>query len=388
MTAAVLDAVRELVDGIGEHAADADRAGQLPEAQVRSLRDAGVFRLLQPRAHGGLEASPVDFSRVVRTIAEACPSTGWVCSVLGVHPWQLALFPPKAQDDVWGEDPDTLVASSYAPVGRLRPAEDGFRLSGHWRFSSGVEHAGWVLVGAMTLDGDGVPVDLVTVLLPHRDVRIERTWDSVGLRATASEDIVVDDAFVPRHRVLRNYELARLRGPGQEQNDGPLYRLPFGAIFTHAITAPLLGAATACYRAYVGSMRSRVRLSLGGGAFVEDPFAQAAIGRAASEIDAGVLQTERNLRELLDHTEAGDQPPMELRLRTRRDQVRATERAVEAVDLLFETAGGMSLRRGSPVERTWRDVHAGRMHVANEAAPTLALYGRGAFGLEVEEHLV
>jgi 3-hydroxy-9,10-secoandrosta-1,3,5(10)-triene-9,17-dione monooxygenase len=113
-----------------------------------------------------------------------------------------------------------------------------------------------------------------------------------------------------------------------------------------------------------------------------------AVGRAASEIDAGILQTERNLRELLAHTTAGERPPMELRLRTRRDQVRATERAVEAVDLLFETAGGTSLQRGNVIERAWRDVHAGSMHVANEVPRTLALYGRGAFGLPIEDHLI
>lgn len=388
MAADVLDAVRELLEGIGEAAEDADRDGRLPDGQVRDLRDTGVFRLLQPRTFGGLEAPPTTFSEVVRTVATACPSTGWLTSVLGVHPWQLALFDPQAQQDVWGDDVDTLLSSSYAPVGRLRPTTDGYQLDGHWRFSSGVEHADWMLLGAMTLDGEGVPVDIVTALVPRSDVRVEQVWDSVGLRATASDDVVIEDAFVPAHRVLRAYELAQLRGPGQELNGGPLYRLPFGALFTHAITAPLLGAAAAGHQAYVGSMRSRVRLSLGGGAFVENPFAQVAVARAASEIDAGVLQTERNLRELLEHAQAGRRPPMELRLRTRRDQVRATERAVEAVDLLFETAGGMSLRRGNPVERAWRDVHAGRMHVANEANPTLALYGRGAFGLEVEEHLL
>jgi len=344
--------------------------------------------MLQPASFGGQEASPIDLFTVVRTVAEACGSTGWVASVLGVHPWQLALFPPRAQQEVWGDDPDVLLSSSYAPVGRLRPVDEGYQLTGHWRFSSGVAFADWVLVGAVTLGDEDLPVDVVTVLVPVRDVRVAQVWDSVGLRATASDDIVVEDAFVPRHRVLRNYDHVKLRGPGQELNDGPLYRLPFGAVFTSAITAPLLGTAQGCYRSYVDTMRSRVRLSLGGGSFVDNPYAQVAVARAASELDAGILQTERNLRELLEHTTAGERPPMELRLRTRRDQVRATERAVQAVDLLFETAGGTSLQRGNVIERAWRDVHAGSMHVANEAARTLALYGRGAFGLDVEEHLV
>ncbi len=112
------------------------------------------------------------------------------------------------------------------------------------------------------------------------------------------------------------------------------------------------------------------------------------MARVASEIDAAMLQMDRNMSELHGHTVAGKDIPMELRLRTRRDQVRATERSLAAVDLLFKTAGGNSLRRGNPIERAWRDVHAGSVHVANDVERTLALYGKGAFGLTVEDNLV
>jgi 3-hydroxy-9,10-secoandrosta-1,3,5(10)-triene-9,17-dione monooxygenase len=108
----------------------------------------------------------------------------------------------------------------------------------------------------------------------------------------------------------------------------------------------------------------------------------------ASEIDAAVLQMDRNIGELYQAAAAGEEIPMELRLRTRRDQVRATERSLAAADLLFKTAGGNSLRRGNPIERAWRDVHAGSVHVANDVERTLALYGKGAFGLTVEDNLV
>jgi 3-hydroxy-9,10-secoandrosta-1,3,5(10)-triene-9,17-dione monooxygenase len=388
MSDEILEAVRPLLEGIAERAAEADRSGRIPTESVRELQEAGVFRMLQPTTFGGLERTPNEFYAVVRAISESCCSTGWVTSVVGVHPWQLALFDPRAQQEVWGDDPDVLLSSSYAPIGRLRPVDDGYQLSGHWSFSSGVHHAGWVLVGAMVLSAEDTPVDFMTALVPRRDFRVEEVWDSVGLRGTASDDVVVDDVFVPEHRLLRNYDQTQLRGPGQEINDGPLYRVPFGAVFTHAITAPLLGGALGCYRTYVGRMRSRIRLSLGGGSFAESPYAQVAVGRAASEIDAGILQTDRNMRQLLEHAEAGERPPMELRLRTRRDQVRATERAVQAVDLLFETAGGTSLKRGTTIERSWRDVHAGSMHVANEVERTLAMFGRGAFGLDVEDTLL
>ena len=170
-------------------------------------------------------------------------------------------------------------------------------------------------------------------------------------------------------------------------NPGPLYRIPFGTLFTTTVTAPLIGMASGCYRYYIEAMRDRVRLSLGGGRFAEDPFAHVAVARAASEIDAAIL-TDRNIGEVYEYAARGEQIPFSLRLRARRDQVRATERAVEATDLLFKTAGGNSLRRGNPIERAWRDVHAGSLHVANEVERALAMYGKGEFGLVVEDNLL
>jgi 3-hydroxy-9,10-secoandrosta-1,3,5(10)-triene-9,17-dione monooxygenase len=386
--AAVQARVMALLPVIAERAAATEDARRVSEETMAELVDAGVFRMLQPKRYGGAECDPTDFFRVVRAVAGACGSTGWVTSVVGVHPWQLGLFPEGAQDDVWGTDPNTLVASSYAPVGRLTEVDGGYELSGRWSFSSGCDHAGWALLGALVVGAHGRPLDFLTVLVPRADVVVHDVWDVMGLRGTGSNDIEVTGAFVPEHRVLRNYEHAQLRGPGQRVNPGPLYRMPFGAVFTSAVTSPLVGAVQGCYDSYIGTMRDRVRLSLGGGRFAEDAFAQVAVARVASEIDAATLQMDRNMSELHRYAVAGEDIPMELRLRTRRDQVRATERSLAAADLLFKTAGGNSLRRGNPVERAWRDVHAGSVHVANDVERTLALYGKGAFGLAVEDNLI
>ncbi|WP_182907477.1 3-hydroxy-9,10-secoandrosta-1,3,5(10)-triene-9,17-dione monooxygenase oxygenase subunit [Microbispora sp. H13382] len=388
MSNEVLDAVRTLLPKIAERARSTDEDRRVPAESIRELVQAGVFRMLQPKRYGGAESDPVSFYEVVREISAVCGSTGWTVSVLGVHPWQLALFDEAAQDEVWGSDQDALISSSYAPVGRLVPAEGGYRLSGRWRFSSGCEHASWAMVGGLVLGDQGKPVDFMTVLVPRSDYLIADVWDVIGLRGTGSNDIVVEDAFVPAHRVMRNYEMAQLRGPGQKVNPGPLYRIPFGTVFTTTITAPVIGMAAGCYRSYVTAMRDRVRLSLGGGRFAEDQFAQVAVARAASEIDAAILQTDRNVREVYEHAVRGETIPVELRLRVRRDQVRATERALEEIDILFKTAGGNSLSRGNPIERAWRDAHAGSVHVANDVERALAMYGKGEFGLAVEDNLI
>ncbi|WP_433501188.1 3-hydroxy-9,10-secoandrosta-1,3,5(10)-triene-9,17-dione monooxygenase oxygenase subunit [Sphaerimonospora sp. CA-214678] len=381
----VLESVRGLLPGIAERAGSTDDDRRVPAETIQELTDAGLFRMLQPKRYGGAESEPVAFFEVIREISGACGSTGWVASVFGVHPWHLGLFAEAAQDEVWRENPDALVSSSYSPVGRLTRVEGGYEVSGRWRFSSGCEHASWALLGALMRDR---PMDFMTVLIPRTDYRIEDVWDVIGLRGTASNDIIVDRVFVPEYRVMRNREQARLRGPGQEVNTGPLYRMPFGTLFTSAITAPVIGAVAGCYVAYIAAMRDRVRLSLGGGRFAEDQFAQVAVARAASEIDAAILQTDRNVREMYECAVRGEPIPMELRLRARRDQVRGTERALEAIDILFKTAGGNSLGRGNPIERAWRDAHAGSLHVANDVERALAMYGRGEFGLTVEDNLI
>jgi 3-hydroxy-9,10-secoandrosta-1,3,5(10)-triene-9,17-dione monooxygenase len=388
MTNEVLERVRPLLPGIAERAEATDANGAVTEATMKELTAAGVLRMLQPARFGGAETDPVHFYEVVRAISGVCGSTGWVTAVLGVHPWQLALFDERAQQEVWGEDPDTLVSSSYAPAGRLTAVEGGYELTGHWSFSSGCGHASWALLGGLVVGAEGRPTDFLTVLVPAADYVIEEVWDVIGLRGTASDDIVVDRAFVPYHRTLRNHDQAHLRGPGQKVNTGPLYRMPFASIFTSTVTAPVIGAVSGCYDAYLTAMRDRIRLSVGGGRFAEDQFAQVAVARAASEIDAAILQLNRNVAELYACAVSGARIPMELRLRTRRDQVRGTERSLEAIDILFTTAGGNSLKRGNPIERAWRDAHAGGVHVANDVERALAMYGRGEFGFTVEDNLV
>lgn len=384
----VLEAVRDVLPGIADDARATEEARRIPVQTIRALTDAGVFRMLQPVRYGGTESDPVHFFETVRALSGACGSTGWVASVLGVHPWHLALYPDRAQAEVWGENPDTLICSSYAPVGTMRPVAGGYEVSGVWRFSSGVDHADWALLGGVLVGANGETVDFTTMLVPRADYEIRDIWDTVGLRGTGSNEIAVESVFVPAHRVMRNFEFSQLRGPGQEVNTGPLYRIPFAAVFTTAIASPVVGVVAGCYETYLATMRDRVRLSLGGGRFAETRYAQVTVARAASEIDASILQMDRNIRALYDAAAAGEEIPMRMRLRARRDQVLGTERALDAMEKLFKTAGGQSLDRGNPIERAWRDAHAGGVHVANDTERALELYGRGAFGLPVEDNMV
>ena len=386
-TQAVIAGVTELLPTLRQRAQETEDARVVPAESVKSLEETGFFRLLQPKSAGGLEADPVAFFTAVRLIASACGSTGWVASVVGVHPWQLALFPPQAQDDVWAADPATRMSSSYAPTGKAKLVKGGgevggggYQLNGRWSFSSGCDHASWVLLGGIVTDDAGQPVDFCTFLLPASDYTIDDVWDTVGLRGTGSNDIVVEGAFVPGHRALSFTGVTKIACPGHQVNPGALYRIPFGSIFSYAITTPIIGMATGAYAAHVDYQRQRVRASYVGQRSAEDPFAQVRIAEAAALIDAAWLALERDMTELMGHATSNEKIPLPLRLRTRRDQVTGTGQAIRAVDLLFENSGGRALKLGTPIQRFWRDAHAGRVHAINDPERALSTFGRGELG--------
>jgi len=380
---AVVAGVCDLLPVLRERAQETEDARVVPGESVKALAETGFFKLLQPARFGGHEAEPVTFLTAVRLIASACGSTGWVASVLGVHAWQLALFPAQAQEEVWGGDPAARMSSSYAPTGRAVAVPGGHQLTGRWSFSSGCDHARWVLLGAIVTDDEGKPADFRTFLLPASDYEIDDVWDTVGLRGTGSNDIVVAGAFVPEHRSLSFTDVSRCACPGHEVNCAPLYRLPYGSLFSYAITTPIIGMATGAYDAHVAYQRDRVRAAYVGQKAAEDAFGQVRIAEAAAELDGAWLAARHNMAELMAHARAGEKIPLPLRLRVRRDQVRGTGQAIRAVDLLFENSGGRALKTGTPIQRFWRDAHAGRVHAINDPERALSAFGRGEFGLEV-----
>jgi 3-hydroxy-9,10-secoandrosta-1,3,5(10)-triene-9,17-dione monooxygenase len=381
---AVLDGVSDLLPTFRERSDEGERLRVVPEASIKELEETGFFRLLQPKRYGGLEADPVDFYTAVRDIATADGSTGWVSSVVGVHPWQVALFADEAQQAVWGDDPSVRLSSSYAPTGKAVLTEGGFKLSGKWSFSSGCDHCSWVLLGGLVFNEEGQVVDFRTFMVPREKYQVVDVWNVVGLRGTGSNDIIVEETFIPEAFTLSMGETGQCRGPGQEVNDSDLYKLPFHSIFTSTIATPIIGMAKGAYAEHVEMQQKRVRAAYLGEKASLDPFAAVRIARSSSEIDAAWALLMNNIREEQDLVARGETIPLELRLRVRRDQVLGTARAIEAIDSLFEASGGRALAEGTYLQRAWRDAHAGRVHAANDPERALQMYGAQQFGHKVD----
>ena len=377
-----LDQMAALLPGIEARVDDTEQLRRIPDATIKELRDSGLMKALQPARWGGAELDPITAYRAARMLASVCGSTGWVYGILIVHPWHLALFPEQAQEEVWGEDDSELIASTYAPIGQVQKVDGGFRLSGHWPWSSGTDHCRWVLLGGVEASDPAQP-DMRTFLLPARDYRIEDTWHAEGLRGTGTNDIVVEEVFVPEHRTLSFADTSALDCPGNRLNTAPLYRLPFGSVFPLAINSAALGIAFGLLDAYRDSVAERIKLAYGEAAR-DDPFSQIHLAQFSSTLDAAWLQLERNIGVLTKKAKRGEALEVVERARLRHDQVYGMARVLEVADQCFSASGGNAIRCGHPMQRFWRDLHAARQHAINEYELGATLYGKALLGLPIE----
>jgi len=391
-----IDAVREAGPELRTEAARSAEERRLSEATVKILRETGVMRLCQPSRHGGFEADPRVFVEAMMITSEYDGAAGWVLGVVGVHNWHIGLYPDEVQAQVWDEDPDTWISSSYNYVGKARRVEGGFQLTGRWSFSSGCEHAQWVFVGGFVYDDDGKPVEMRHFLLPRTDYEIVDVWHVAGLCGTGSNDITVDDAFVPDARSMSWPDLQAHRCPGVEVNTSPLFQVPWGSMFLNAVTAPMVGMARGMLSDALGLIKHRVSGYVPPGP-TTGPFdakriwpavTMAKLAEASGEIDAARVQMLDNLGEIYAHAVAGEPIPLAVRARARRDQVMAVKRATDAANTIFSLAGGRGLSLRSPIQRLWRDVHAGSHHVVNGADQALTSYGAYLMGEPIEDALV
>lgn len=376
----VHERIRELLPNFRKRAPEADELRRLPVETVAELRESGLMRMLQPKRYGGYEADPRDFYNCLLDIAAADGSTGWVCGVVGVHPWEIALGDDRLQAEIWGDDPDMWVASTYMPGGMMTAVDGGYRLTGRWSYSSGSDHCGWVILGTMERAADGSVGPGRQAVLPRADYVIEDVWDTMGLRGTGSNDIIVEDVFVPYYRTI-GPEIYVGGGAGREVNTGPLYQLTFGALFANVITTPIIGMAQGMLDESLAFYRTRVSAAHGK-ALDKDPYTIAKIAEAAREIDACRLLLMRDLGEMYESALAGEPVTMDQRARTRRDQVLNTKRALAAIDDLFDRAGASAISNANPMQRIFRDAHAARHHTANTPMePALFSYTHNAMGL-------
>ncbi|MFJ2741685.1 acyl-CoA dehydrogenase family protein [Streptomyces sp. NPDC087440] len=341
-----------LREAAAAYAAEADRTGRLADEAVALIRDAGFARHLVPVEHGGTGGGFGELSRAVELVGEGCAATAWCASLAAYSARFVGHLPAGGRGRVWAEGPDALIATALVPGGRAVPEPGGgWRLAGRWNYVSGIAAADWVLLCAPVVpDGPqqpGTGPELRFFALPRGAYTVRETWDSVGMRATGSHTVVVEDAVVVGPELsFGRPELLAGRNPHSAL---PLHNLPFRSVAGLPFVVPALGAASGALRACAATVTGRRRTETN----------ELRLVRASAQIDAARLLVAGHAAVL----DARAFTPESL-ARGERDVTFATELLREAVDEVVRAAGTGGLGDRSPVQRLWRDVTSASSHVA------------------------
>jgi alkylation response protein AidB-like acyl-CoA dehydrogenase len=372
---------REIRPLLQKSAAQTDSLRRLPDDVVRALRDNGLCRLMVPKRCGGYQTSIRTYIEVMAEIGQGCGSSAWVASLVNICEWLAALFPERAQQDVWGPDPDAWIAGSLAPNGLAVPVDGGWRVTGRWPWASGSMHAQWVACGIHMENERGEMTNLGLCLMPIADVTVEDTWFMVGMKGTGSNTIAAKDAFVPEHRFLP-YPPAFQGQYRTEHVDEPVYRVALVPVTVLILAGSQLGAARAALDYVVAKSQTRGITHTTIQRQADSPGFQMLVADAAMKIDTAFLHALRAADDLDRAADAGRHPDLTERARVRMDTSLVAKYAREAVELLVQAHGTSSMADHNPLQRIWRDVHVASHHAITEWQVNLEVYGKALLGVE------
>ena len=364
-------------------AIETERARRVSGDMIARLRQADLFRVMQPRNYGGFEYGFEAIAQIEAAVASGCGSTGWVYGLLASHQWLLTCFSPEAQEEIWA-DRTALAAGTYAPVARAEAVDGGFLVSGAGSFCSGCDNAQWQVLGGLIPQG-GAPPQPGFFLLRTADIVIDDNWHTMGLCGTGSKTIVADKAFVPTRRTVAFAALSAATAPGMRAQTNPIYKQSFLAVLPVAIVVPLLGMAEGALAEFLDMAKGRTtRGAVAGGnrKMAELTTVQMRAAEATGCIDAARLLIFRDLAEAYETAARGEVISLDMRLRNRRDQAFCARLLIQAIDALFLAAGGQGLFLDHPLQRFWRDAHAAGSHISLNWDSTGSMFGQYLLGLE------
>src|SRR5712691_5905724 len=370
---AMLERARALIPRLAERAPAATAARQVPAETIAEYHAAGILRILQPRRLGGTEGRFSLFSRIVEELTWGCASSAWVYAVLAEHQWIIAQYPEAAQDDVWGADPEAVASSSLAPRAAAKPVPGGWRLSGRYSFSSGCDHAQWVILGAF-LGEMGDPRGIAYLLVPLAETEIVDDWQVLGLAGTGSKSLVLRDVFVPQHRVVMVSDLFAGTPPGALVHpDYPVLRAPRGFLVSYSLPPVCIALGRRALDLACRSLAGRV--SRGVTRVAESEIVQMTLGEAAAAIDAATMLLHTGREASTAAVSSGRKITEAEALRARRDMTYAQHQIGWALERLCELSGARWLYDNDPLQEIRRDVMTILTHHAASRQAAMVPYG-------------
>jgi indole-3-acetate monooxygenase len=375
--ASYVDAALKLAPRVQELRRAIEQQRTLPTELVEPMTDAGFFSLWLCRALGGPELTFVEFAHVIEELARADGSVGWCAMVASVFSRLSGYIPEDVGREIFGKS--SRLAGSINPTGKAVAVTGGYRVSGRWSYGSFIQHSHWTVGNSIVHDGEtsrrdanGAP-DIRFMIFPTPEVEIIDNWHVAGLRGTGSNDFQVNDLFVPESHALPAFTAKPLQ-------PGPLYATPLITIFAASLPCVSMGIARAAIDAFVALAEGKT--PMGSSSRLRDkPMAQVDLGRAEAHVRSGRAFLFEAIEEIWDEAAAGRTPTLRQRAIARLAAAKAAEASAQAVDLLFNAAGGSALFESNPLERCFRDVHGTTQHIGTQAA-NFELAGRVLFGLD------
>ena len=356
----------------------------LPEIR-EMVRESGVGRILQPPAYGGAGGPLRDVVHAVCEVGAACGSTGWAVVQYVVHPFMVAQWPREAQDEVWGDDPKALLSGILIQsLGRYERADGGYRVSGRWPFVTGVDTCDWCLVSAYEEGRAGEHESHLHFLIRRDEIEILDTWHALGLRGSGTNDVRLQEFFVPAHRALSMEALRGGESPGGHWRETPLYLLPSYPIFGCGISSGAVGIAQEMVAEYNEIARKK------GSIMAEKDVATFASQHIRfAETRCAVDGARQLLRCAADEVSAivyeeGRLPSLEERARCRALATYAGNVAMDAARAIWTLSGAASVYSRSSLGNLYTDMMVANQHFTQNKDVNYTTYGRMLYGLEID----
>ena len=375
---AMIEAIRDLAPLVEERAGDATRQRKPVDEVMQAIEATQVYRYFVPKKYGGFEFSLEGFMEIGLLLGAADVSTGWVVTFCVEHNWLLGLYNEAAQEDIFGKHPYIIAPGALAPKGVAKPVEGGYLLNGRWQWGTGVMHANWALLGALTEGQD--PPELCMYLVPMQQVQVIDTWQMSGMVGTGSNDVAVKDALVPAHRRQNLVSMRAGDSPGAALHGSATYRRPMLPVLGLTAAAPLVGCAGKAVALFKERLTARTIYG------TAEKQSERALGQSRLGHLTVRAQTSRKTlmqitRDVMAWGESGkvcpDMERAELRVRIGH-LVREARNIVRDV---VEESGASAHHLDSPLQKALRDLETAAGHTVFDLDISTESYGRLLLGL-------
>ena len=339
-----------------------EREQRFPRALVEQLREAGFYRMIIPRALGGLEVDPLTYLRVVELMSEGCGSVGWNLANNGIVQLITLGLPTEGTEEIHANGPQIGSGTAVQGGGTAVPAPGGYCVTGRWQFGSGCQESAWMLGSFQILDDgkprlgtDGRPLFWRGFFARAEAEIVPGSWDVAGLRGTGSFDWTVDNVFLPERRTM-----VHAGAPLDNQWNrwpGVTYALPAQCWVGPHHSAVITGIARAGIEALIELAGGKQPRGRPAGLLCDSPQVQDSVGRADAILNAGRAYRSTMIAELWNTLASGQETTLEQRARCRLASTYASDSARQAMDLMYRHGGSTSFKRDSRLAECWRDLH-------------------------------